>query len=470
MHAPRMILVRWMVVLSVLWVGGQSAGCDGGGESGSNDVLWTGSSDLSGGPTEDWTGRDAWTSYDAVAYADPGMAADVGMPSDVGADPGSADAPEPPEPEPGQLTAAEWDDNLNFALFVEYLTDLLQSWPSMAFLPVADRVVIQVVGSDDVAVSGARVEVLANGQVVLDAPARPDGRLALFPAREGLEGTGGLSLRVTAPGESPATWEGPLAVEDGQATVGLDAPGQRPGGLDLAFVVDTTGSMTDELSFLKSEIADIVDDLGTAEQQVSLRYALVAYRDFGDDYVTRVFDFTSDLSEFQEDLRGQRADGGGDYEEAVHKALEAMNGLSWRTGNVARVAFHVADAPPHIPDAADFLDQVEAARKRGIGIYPVAASGVADEAEYLMRMAAQSTMARYVFITDDSGIGGGHAEPHIAKDCMQIQFLNALLKRLLRSELAGGYIPPTANEVIREVGAPIDGVCTFEDGTKAYLW
>src|SRR5262249_48160652 len=55
---------------------------------------------------------------------------------------------------------------------------------------------------------------------------------------------------------------------------------------DLALVVDTTGSMGDELEYLKSELGAILADLNRDHPNLDVRVALVVYRDIGDEYVT----------------------------------------------------------------------------------------------------------------------------------------------------------------------------------------
>jgi len=241
----------------------------------------------------------------------------------------------------------------------------------------------------------------------------------------------------------------------------------KPVGLDLAFVMDATGSMGDELEYLKAEVDDIATGVAQRFPTVSVRFGLVVYRDGGDAYVTRSFDF-SDLAEFKTNLAPQHADGGGDYEEAMDMAVKAMNGLEWRSDNTARVAFLVADAPPHAAAGTKLLAEVDAARLRGIKLYPVAASGTDDRTELLMRQAAQWTLGRYLFITDDSGIGGSHAEPHIP--CYEVSHLNTLMKRVLYSELQGQFVKYETTDVIRSVGDPKDGVCTTQDDKQYFLY
>jgi len=260
--------------------------------------------------------------------------------------------------------------------------------------------------------------------------------------------------QVTADAGQGSSWQ-----------VTVPSPAQAAtASLDLAFVLDTTGSMSDELSYINSELDNIVERVSDELPNLSIRYGLVVYRDHGDDYVTRSYDFTSDLVAFRSTLAQQWADGGGDFEEAVDEAVAAMNALSWRDGNVARVAFHVADAPPHPGLGGAYLKQVDAARKAGIRYFPVAASGIDDRTELLMREGAQFTSARYVFLTNDSGIGGEHAEPHIP--CYFVQYLNVLMPRLIISELTGAYVPPDPAEVLRTGGDPQNGVCELDDGTS----
>jgi hypothetical protein len=122
-----------------------------------------------------------------------------------------------------------------------------------------------------------------------------------------------------------------------------DARGTLPDQLDIALVIDATGSMGDELEYLKVEIRDIAEAIEHHFPGVDQRFALVVYRDEGDQYVTKTFDFTSNLDSFQRDLGGQSAGGGGDYPEAMDAALEATTKLSWRKGDTARVTFLVAE-------------------------------------------------------------------------------------------------------------------------------
>ena len=372
------------------------------------------------------------------------------------------------QPGPGVLTAGDWDDNLNFPLFQKYLGEAPQKLPGLPAFPSSDRVLITVRDAEGKPVPNARVTVREEGVGKrLEAPTATDGRLVFLPGQDGARQGATFTVTVAPP---PGQQAEPLTTSVQGTTWELTLPGvqgTRPAELDLAFVVDATGSMGDELEYLKAELQAIARTVRAEFPQVSTRFALVMYRDDGDEYVVRTFDFTPDLGTFQQRLDAQRAHGGGDYPEAMERALGALHQLTWREGNTARLAFLVADAPPHTQHSAAFLHEANRARLSGIKVYPVAASGVAQEAEYLMRIAAQLTLGRYIFLTDDSGVGGPHEEPTIP--CYQVQSLKNVLTRAVTSELAGQRQPVPASDVLRSVGNPQDGVCTLEDGTKAYL-
>ncbi|MFE8605698.1 vWA domain-containing protein [Archangium violaceum] len=368
-------------------------------------------------------------------------------------------------PSPGQLTAGDWDDNLNFSFFQKYLTEAPQGMPAHSS---ADRVIITVRDEDGFPVPNARVTVGDAAGKRLEAPTASDGRLLFLPTYDGAQGTGSFSVTVSPPPGRPGT---PVTTPVEGTAWNLTLPGARgvlPTELDVAFVVDATGSMGDEINYLKAEIQNIVDSVRGTYPDVSARFALVMYRDDGDEYVVRSFDFVSSESTFRGWLAQQSANGGGDYPEAMERGLGAIHQLSWRTGNTARLTFLVADAPTHAENYQAFLREANRARLSGIKVYPVAASGVADEAEYLMRVAAQLTLGRYIFLTDDSRIGGSHAEPHIP--CYQVQLLKHLLVRAIGSELAGRRLPASGTDILRSVGNPAqDGSCTRADGTVTYL-
>lgn len=220
--------------------------------------------------------------------------------------------------------------------------------------------------------------------------------------------------------------------------------GSPPAGLDVCIVLDTTSSMSDELSYLQTELRVISKRLQEQFPHVAQRHALICYRDEDDVYVTRNFDFTPSIDKFGKTLADQDADGGGDYPEAVHLALEKAGQLSWRKGAVARVVLLVGDAPPHDRHQRRAETAVQKLAERGIAVYPLAGSGTQPECELFFRQQAARTGGKYLFLTDHSDIGGAHGRPQSPK--YDVETLNQLLLRLLAGEITGQ--PPIAREVI----------------------
>jgi hypothetical protein len=144
--------------------------------------------------------------------------------------------------------------------------------------------------------------------------------------------------------------------------------------------------------------------------------------------------------------------------EAMDQALIRATGQAWRPDAV-KVMLLVADAPPHDELQGRAFAAVEAARARRVQVVPVAASGVDDRAEYFMRAAAALTQSRYIFLTDDSGIGNSHAEPDV--DCYVVTRLATSIRRVLASFVSGERLEPLPQEVIRTVGRYDHGKCVL---------
>jgi hypothetical protein len=239
--------------------------------------------------------------------------------------------------------------------------------------------------------------------------------------------------------------------------------------LDVALVIDTTGSMGDEMAYLRTEFLALSASINEEYPQAEQRWALVLYRDVGDLYVVRSFDFTDDVEEFQATLAQQGADGGGDIPEAPDQALAATAALDWRSdAATSRLAFWVADAPHHTQNARAMADAVRAVRDVGVHLYPVASSGIDELSEHSMRSAAQLTGGRYLFLTDDSGVGGAHKEPTIP--CYFVTRLDDAILRMVDIELSGEYHEPTTAQIIRTGGNPESGRCTLTSGDIVFAY
>ncbi|MBQ8292441.1 MAG: VWA domain-containing protein [Bacilli bacterium] len=212
--------------------------------------------------------------------------------------------------------------------------------------------------------------------------------------------------------------------------------------LDLMFVIDTTGSMGDELEYLKSEIKDVIESINTDNN--TIRLSLLFYRDKGDQYVTRLFDFTNDINEQIQNINKQSANGGGDFEEAVDEALNiAVTQANWSSSPSTKLLIHVLDAPPH--STAEkinlFASSIISAANKGIRIIPVASSGINKWTEFLLRTEALMTGGTYTYITNDSGIGNGHIDATTEEKAV-VEYLNAMLVRIINEYHTGVVTEP----------------------------
>lgn len=219
---------------------------------------------------------------------------------------------------------------------------------------------------------------------------------------------------------------------DGIVSVPINSTQNISNKVELSFIVDATGSMSDELEFLKDDLKSVIQKVKNGNSALNIFTSTVFYRDEGDDYLIKSSDFTNDISITQNFINQQSANGGGDFPEAVHTALnEAINNLQWSVDSKTRIAFLLLDAPPHYePQIIDTIQNlIKKAAQKGIKLIPVTASGIDKETEFLMRFFSISTNGTYVFITNHSGIGNDHIEASVGD--YEVETLNDLMVRLI---------------------------------------
>ncbi|MHA7628397.1 vWA domain-containing protein [Corallococcus sp. M7] len=178
--------------------------------------------------------------------------------------------------------------------------------------------------------------------------------------------------------EKPFVKGAPTRPADTQAQAQGQDPQAQPQGqrpeIEVAFVLDTTGSMGGLLEGAKQKIFSIVSRIAKGKPTPHLKVALVAYRDQGDAYVTKRFDLSDDMDSMFAELRKLDANGGGDFPEHVGRGLgEAVSLLKWsQDREVMKVIFLVGDAPPAQREAAwDFKLWSKRAKERHIVVNTV---------------------------------------------------------------------------------------------------
>ena len=293
------------------------------------------------------------------------------------------------------VRAGEWDDNANYRDYVKWLKETPKG---VQRLDITDRQFLVVEDRDGKPVPNCALRVTgANASASLVTMA--SGRALLFPHAMGVDGD---QLSVTAScAQAVATATlNPFTV-DGAVVLKLDQPRALPARhtVDLAFVLDTTGSMAEEIEAVKTTIRSVAAKL--SNDQTSVRIGLVEYKDRGDAEVTHTYAFSSDLAQFSSSVAALSAGGGGDIPEDMHAGLAAaLDKLEWRETATSRLIVVIADAPPHLDyqDEKDYADASRRAAGRGIKLFTVSASGMDDVGQVVMRQMAQFTGASNMFV------------------------------------------------------------------------
>ena len=220
-----------------------------------------------------------------------------------------------------------------------------------------------------------------------------------------------------------------MEVSDNQE-IDLEIEKKNNNVIQLMFVIDTTGSMGDEIRYLQSEVRDVIQKVKEKNDNITIYVALMFYRDKGDNYVTRYYDFTTDLDAVVANLSKESADGGGDFEEAVEEAFKKAATCQWLTNASTNVLIHIADAPSHDQDVNTWFESVDKLASQNVKIINVASSGIDKATEYLFRNECIRTGGYYCYLTNDSGIGGDHIEATL-EEKPTVEYLNECLIRLI---------------------------------------
>lgn len=192
------------------------------------------------------------------------------------------------------------------------------------------------------------------------------------------------------------------------------APAQTPNRtqdrphLEMVFVLDTTGSMGGLLDGAKQKIWSIVNGVLKSPDHPSVRVGLVAYRDHGDAYITKVTPLTADLDKVYGTLMDYRAEGGGDTPEDVRQALAdgvGRAGWSARAPRLAQVLFLVGDAPPHDDYAQEPSTLATTARAVQAGlIVNTIECGPAEDTRVAWQAIARRGEGQFLVIAEDGGV------------------------------------------------------------------
>jgi hypothetical protein len=172
--------------------------------------------------------------------------------------------------------------------------------------------------------------------------------------------------------------------------------------MDVVFLVDTTGSMGDEISVVKKSLVDMIAEIEGGKPRPDVRFGLVVYRDRGDEYVTRLSKLTDDTDAVIKEVKAIEASGGGDEPESVNEALHVtINDMNWDWNvSTEKTIFLIGDAPPNVyENDYTWEKETKQALKKEIIINTIGASGLSAEGVDTFTKIAKGSEGTFQYLT-----------------------------------------------------------------------
>ena len=231
----------------------------------------------------------------------------------------------------GKLTAGEINDFSKWELWNDLsngeLKTIQDSWN---FAPTK-RYTVQLKDKINLPIANAKIEIISDGKVVYTSRTDNTGKAELWGnlKPDTIKNDKDISIKINFNGETKII-NNVKKIDDGINTIIFDTEYEQTQDVDIAIVVDATGSMQDEIDYLKFDLNDVIYKSKAFSSTLNFRFANIFYRDRGDAYLVKKQDFTNILSESTAYTNQNSARGGGDFPEAVEAALDtAINKLNW---------------------------------------------------------------------------------------------------------------------------------------------
>lgn len=329
----------------------------------------------------------------------------------------------------GSLTAGEVNDFTKWEMWQDISKGVLFQYQNDWMLQTENRFCVQLTNNADLPVIDADVKLFKNDSLVWTSKTDNTGKAELW---------GNMFVEVDALTKEykivvnydliEYQISNPTFFNKGINTLKLDAQCSIPKNVDIAFIIDKTGSMSDEIDYLKVEVNDIIKYIGKDKKNLTFNFASAIYAVY--DYPIEKCDFTTNIKNIQEFISEQQIHPGGDenVDEAIGFGVDSLN---WSENSVARIMFLILDEPPSISaeHLANLKKVIIDASKKGIRVVPILCSGADKSLEFLLRSIALATNGTYLFLTDDSGIGNSHITP--TTDEYDVETLNDLIVRIV---------------------------------------
>ncbi len=338
------------------------------------------------------------------------------------------------------LKAGFADDNRQFNYFLSFLDEYgdVEHFP----MDIEERIIFKISDSEGKSLPNADVAIYSDRRLLTKGKTYADGSFLFFPKEYG-DNMSRYQAEVTfnqQRQEREILREGPRNIE-------IAFPQKRPVyqdiPLDILFILDTTGSMGEEIERLKTTIEIINANLAALSSQPRVRFGMVLYKDRDDEYRTRVIPFTEDMDKFKTDLNMVYASGGGDYPEDLQAALkDAVKAVSWNRDGI-RLSFIITDATAHLTtynQSYTYVDASKDAKARAMKIFSVGTGGLDISGEYVLRQISQYTSAKYIFLTygeqaESEGGAPGSVSHHTGAN-YQTDKLETIIIRFAKEELS----------------------------------
>lgn len=332
------------------------------------------------------------------------------------------------------LTATEINDFSKWKLWEDIKENELEKYQAIWEISSWHRYSVQLKNKSDRPVIDAKVVLKStNDEVIWSAKTDNTGKAELwlnFFKHQKYT----VKEIVVEYNNSEFTFANPHLFEEGINSYEIPIDCEKSNSIDIAFMVDATASMADEISFLKSDLIDIIEKTKQSFPDLTINLGSVFYRCLGNSYVTRLCPLTNKSNIVSNFINNQKADEGGD--EVVEEAfIKAVDSLEWNQNSRARLLFFVLDEQPLVNTVVlnKLKIYIQKATLKGIRVIPIIASAEnlanSKSLEYLMRSIALATNGTYVALTDNSNIGGTHAIP--TTDEFDVELLNTLIKRII---------------------------------------
>ncbi len=346
------------------------------------------------------------------------------------------------KPTKSGLRAAFVDDNKQFNYFVNFLRKF-KSKVRVYDINISERIKISVLDQEGKSVANCKITIKnQGGKVIYQAKTYADGTALFFPSE--------IKDRNNSVYKATARYQGMSRSftirRQGKRNIKIKLKALRKNinnvPLDVVFVLDTTGSMGEEIKKLKTAIDNLYLNISMFRSKPNVRFGMVLYKDRKESYRTKVIPLTNNLDRFKKALNQVKASGGGDGPEDLQSALEdTMQKLKWRKKGI-RMAFIITDASAHLDYGQNYtyIKACHDARKKGIKLFTLGTGGLDTRGEYILRQISQYTYANYIFLhygeKGDSKGGRAGAVSHHTGSNYVVKDLESLLIRLTKKELS----------------------------------